>query len=429
MYLCLSNNRMFLLKSSLFSGTNKEKIIRGIVFLLGLSLIASVPYSAGLGYNWFININSDYRVSFFYILEIIVYSFGFLLYGFHLKSKREKFLFISLMAIILSRVISLLFADTMQLSQLISVFRYIETFFAVYIVMNLLTDKRNRMAFVLGAGLGAFLESIAGIIKYIISEGNLRGILIGISSYQIAIFLILAILIIYSGNKKHYLFLLIVVLVLGILSTQTRSGLLQFILGLMLLAVYAVKLNNIRLIVYSLLTVAITYTGTFFMQKFAESAKERLVIETMEGGGTIHYRLYLWDKALGAFVHNPITGIGSGGFGKQLGELPQIFDVKMEGEKKHTPISAHSTVFGIMAETGSLGLGAYILWAMALIRIVCEIVKKRITDPFVVSCAILISVFIFSDIWSINSFHPNTSFILAFILGYLREATIDGIPS
>jgi O-antigen ligase len=124
---------------------------------------------------------------------------------------------------------------------------------------------------------------------------------------------------------------------------------------------------------------------------------------------------------LGAFFSKPITGIGSGGFERQLEQLPQVFNVKSDHSDQYTRLSSHSTFLGVLAETGIVGMFAYLFWAYAVISIILSAVNNVVNHPFALGCVIMLAVFIVSDLWSQNSFLPNMSFMLGYVLGFMRE--------
>ena len=143
----------------------------------------------------------------------------------------------------------------------------------------------------------------------------------------------------------------------------------------------------------------------------------------------MQYRLFLWDKSIGAFLSSPLTGIGSGGFPRQLNDLPQPFGIKLERIDKATPLSTHNTFLGVLAETGLVGVVAYGFWFFALVKLIIAGFRFKTDDLFLVSCCMMLCVFLFSDFWSQQSFLPNLTFIAAYIFGSIRGFKEEKVSS
>jgi hypothetical protein len=432
-----------------FSGIRLVTFLQWLSFFLGLTLVTAVPYSAGLAKNWFIPLAEGYQISFFYLVEMLLVAGGVLYYGIRFTSRAENFVFLSLGFIILSRIISLLFAETYEVIQFISVMRYVEVLLVLYVLTRIFGETSHRNAFVAGLAISVLVESVMGFIKFVASGGTQRGIFIGVGAYQLATLLVLFLLLVSVYEKQKWKpVLLIAIFLLGIVATLTRSALFQFGLALIPVYIWAYLKRELK----PMLLVLIASTGLAFgislmqqsllsvsTQRMSDAVKEGeggiaqiersteregnsrgALPEEAVGGGTVQYRFYLWDKSLGAFLSRPVTGIGSGGFGRHIAELPQVFDVQLNRSDKNTPISSHNTVLGIMAETGLVGLTGYILWTLSLLAVIIRIFRKHGQDRFAVACSMMMCIFLFSDLWSQNSFFPTVTFLAAFMLGALR---------
>jgi len=391
--------------------------------LLGFILIGAIPVSFGVAQNWFIPLADGYRISFFYAAEIIIFGAGLFFFPLRLDSSEEKLVFISLLLIMLTRIISLLFASKVQIVQYISIARYLEVGLAIFIISNLVTNKKNFKCFIVGIFLGAMVESIGGILKFTLSDGTVRGILVGIPSYQIQLYVFLICVFLFSSSlRKKWLFTVPISIVLwGIVCTETRSAYLQLVLCACLLLWWgwrAKKLKKILpIIFYSVLfLVALSFT----LNKTTKLPESRRIEQVAEGGGTVGWRFYLWDKSLGAFFQNPILGIGSGGFARQINELPQVFNVKINDFHKSIKLTSHNTVLGILAETGIVGFFAYLIWFVAIFKLILAIHKETPSDFFALAASLMVFIFLISDFWSQNSFYPNSNFLIALMIGRLK---------
>jgi O-antigen ligase len=396
--------------------------------VLGFILICAVPFAGGLAQNWFIPLAEGYRISYFYLAEILIFGIGIFLFPICLHGKEERFLFFSLVAIVISRIISLLFASKMQLSQFISIARYIEVALSIYVILNLVTDRKNFNFFAAGLFLGALLESVGNVIIFFNTVADSRGILIGIPSYQIQILVVITCVLLFTSTRKWGYAIPISIMLWGILSTKTRAAYLQFFMSMGLVLWWgwrkAILKKMIPIIAFSILFLsAISYNPPPSPDKM-ETARRYRIEEVSSEHGTIRWRFYLWDKSLGAFFLHPVSGIGSGGFGRQFNELPQVFNIKIEDYRKNVVLTSHNTVLGILAETGIIGFLAYLLWFIALTKIIIKTQKVNSNDSIAVAASFMLIIFLISDFWSQNSFYPNSSFFIAIILGRLRYCDV-----
>jgi O-antigen ligase len=129
--------------------------------------------------------------------------------------------------------------------------------------------------------------------------------------------------------------------------------------------------------------------------------------------------------AAAAYLAHPITGIGSGGFARQQNTLYlQISDAfTPEYESAYGTLSTHNTVLGVAAETGTLGLIAYVFWIVAVGQVIVSVVKtKAFCDEawIVVACTCLAAM-MFEDWWGQASFIPPSTCLLGLVLGWLRS--------
>jgi len=148
------------------------------------------------------------------------------------------------------------------------------------------------------------------------------------------------------------------------------------------------------------------------------------VDEIWTGGGTIGLRLILWEMAVAAYASHPVIGIGSGGFASQQNTLYlQINDAYAPAyETSYGSQSAHNTVLGVAAETGTLGLIAYSLWMVAVIRICLRGIRIEgfYRDPYVLAACVCLLAMMAGDWWGQYSFMPPSTCLLGFVLGWCR---------
>jgi len=396
-----------------------------ISLCFGFLLIFAVPYGAGYFKDWLIPLAGSYRINLFEAFAMPVIYGGLIYYGIRIK-KYEQILFLSIILTILSRIISLLAADGVQVTQWISIFRYVETLALVYICANLFSNQRNRHFFTIGVIIGVAIETVGGIFVFLIHD---KGIFISTSSFMLQVFLIITCILAFI-NKKHRFLVIVLVLtmVLATFATLTRAAWIFLMTSvLMFVLVYLKKqiLKNILLfsgltgMIILLLGNILPYTTTEIFASRMESA--------LGGEGSVLYRFYLWDMAIASFLQHPIVGIGSGSFGRQQEHLPKIFHVELPAYYAELDIqlSTHNTFLGVLSETGMSGLAAYLLWIIAVTGICRKIFRLSNiycnNDKYVIAASIIVISSVIGDVISQYSFMPISSAFIGFALGWLRE--------
>lgn len=166
-----------------------------------------------------------------------------------------------------------------------------------------------------------------------------------------------------KGFSRFIAALAFVLLIMAILATQSRGGL----LGVMTVSgVFAWRrIENKALLVTAGLVVLL---GLFAMagidQRSSGGAAEQGIDESAMG------RIYAWQAAFSMAIHSPMTGVGLDNFYANY-----YFHSPHWDGKNH---AVHSTWFGILAETGFVGLLVFIavLWRM-LKRIVALVAETH----------------------------------------------------
>lgn len=410
-----------------------------LAFALGILIFSAIPYTSGFCTEWYFQLARGYRVSYFYVAEALV--FIFILASsrplFSLKGFRWFAWGIGLT--LLARILSLVFASESEELQWLSLARYAETGITLFVLSLLFHQAPARQGFLTGLLFAAVLESVLGFIIMVFTQGLHRGIVSGVPAYQmqLLVFFLLFSLAVY--HKKYAVSVALLVLVeLGLYATQTRSIFLQWLPGCMLVLIWSARHGYLRravllfTVVVSaavLLLMAIpssTNSSSLRYQEMLARVKPKVEEHVATGdGGTIQWRLYLWDKSLGAFLEHPITGIGSGGFARQIDHLPQVFDVQLARSDKDTPLSTHNTFLGVLSETGLLGVAAYGVWFFAVLHLLIPILRHRFLEPQPASIALMLLVFVFSDFWSQQSFLPNMTYLLGWLLGWKISLRAD----
>ncbi|HNL05207.1 MAG TPA: O-antigen ligase family protein [Bacteroidia bacterium] len=419
---------------------NKYQLLQKILcFFLAFTSFMAVPYSRSIAFDWFIQLPGSYKISLFNLVEIISFTTALFIIRLRILSGIERRILIALLLVMATRVISLLFAKQYETIQYFSILRFAEVLLGLIILTNLLQSKSNRKIFIVGLTCGLLIECFLGLNMVIQTGGHLRGIFFGIPSYQMMVLFILFLFLLTKSQNLVLIIFAINILLTGIMATQTRAALIQLAVGMIAVIIIAYKQSFFKRFTITLVAVTIVHSITlYFMQSVISAAKDRFEDAIKEGkihleedehsvgGGTIQYRLYLWDKSIGAFLSRPVTGIGSGSFARQLDSLPQKFGVKLDRLDKSTPLSTHNTFLGVLAETGLVGFAAYFFWIASVVGIILKYYRSNHFHSFASAVAIMLCIFIFSDFWSQQSFLPNMTYLTAFLLAYLRDTIKPG---
>ncbi len=180
------------------------------------------------------------------------------------------------------------------------------------------------------------------------------------------------------GHTSKLLGLLSVpVLCSAVIATQSRGGLLGI---LAVFGVYGYRRIKSKTLFFSL---AIAATLAIFLiagisDRVSGGAAEVGVDESAMG------RLYAWQAAFGMALHNPFSGVGLDNFYANY----FFYSPHWDGLNH----AVHSTWFGVLAETGFLGLAVFISLIFLLIRTALRTLKRveqhsESVDPAIVATA------------------------------------------
>jgi O-antigen ligase len=347
--------------------------------------------------------------------------------------RREHRIYVGVGLVILTRVLSLVFADSMEGQQIFSMLRYLSTLATLILLANLLSSRRNRRSFLVGVMTGAVLESVGGLLIFCSSWGEERGIWLGLDNYKLQVFgLLLCSLALWDKAGRTQKLLTGLLLTAGIMVTGTRRALVLFFFSMVFL-VYARR----RALLKPLLGLLIFGTIAWVALPQVLPEGEQTVVDRMDqswgGGGTIGFRFVLWEMAAAAYLNHPITGLGSGGFARQQDSLYfAVNDAFPEAyADKYTSLSTHNTVLGVAAETGTLGLAAYLFWVAAVTSFVLKTWKlgQFGNDSYIIAVCVFLLALLLEDWWGQASFMPPSTCLLGLILGWRRSETRISPPT
>ncbi|WP_028863916.1 O-antigen ligase family protein [Psychromonas aquimarina] len=160
-----------------------------------------------------------------------------------------------------------------------------------------------------------------------------------------------------TANVGHWTKLLgggsVLILFFAILATQSRGGLLGMIA---IFAVYGYRRIHSKILFITLILIG---AGALFIfagisGRASGGAAEAGIDASAMG------RLYAWEAAFGMALHNPLSGVGINNFYSNY----YYYSPHWDGLNH----AVHSTWFGVLAETGFLGLLIFIITMTLLIK-------------------------------------------------------------
>jgi len=159
-----------------------------------------------------------------------------------------------------------------------------------------------------------------------------------------------------KGVGRYTRFLgLVAVLILfwAVIATQSRGGLLGLLAVFGTFGYRKIK-SKILLMSIGLVAASFLFVVAGISDRKSGGAAEEGIDASAQG------RLYAWEAAVGMAVHNPLTGVGIDNFYSNYYYYSKHWD-----GLNH---AVHSTWFGVLAETGFLGLLIFITLIVKLIR-------------------------------------------------------------
>ena len=172
---------------------------------------------------------------------------------------------------------------------------------------------------------------------------------------------------------KFFLFLSILILIIGIVLTQSRGGWLSLLVVLMLFALIylrrmksAIKPISILAVLFFIALLLLQPTGVIDK---AKSIKEELFLETRSVSGNL--RATVWKGAFNMISDNPVFGVGHGAFGEAFHKYQQAPWLYAR--------NTHNHYLEYLAETGIVGFLLFILIILSAIFTVFR-ARNEITD-------------------------------------------------
>ncbi|MCK6264943.1 O-antigen ligase family protein [Vibrio sp. ZSDE26] len=138
----------------------------------------------------------------------------------------------------------------------------------------------------------------------------------------------------------------------AIIATQSRGGLLG---SVSVIGIYAIKIirSKVLLLTLGAIGAVILYFVAGISDRASGGAHEEGIDESAMG------RIYAWEAAFKMALHNPLTGVGIDNF------FANYFFYSSHWDGLNHAV--HSTWFGVLAETGFLGLIIFLCFITSLI--------------------------------------------------------------
>jgi O-antigen ligase len=348
------------------------------------------------------------------------------------RTPLDKAIFLFLLVLALS-----LINATNLLVGLRNYFRHIQLFTLFYVVANGV-EKEDVVRYLKFFLFLAVLNSFYVITLFIAAGGSVRAF--GLAHVPFANIVVAALMICYSfyiyqeNTKDKIKFgLLFFILVFALLATYTRSALLYFVIGYLLLTaislgkakIYKHLAKNIGYVIIMLFLAAGVLFPIFGSYSQGLSHKMYTAVKPMD---TIQIRLYLIRLAWQAFLHRPVLGIGLAQFTVISSIFPKlrfdpIYMLTLEG------INAHELTFSYLAETGMLGLICLYYLIFSCLKLGWTNYKHSLKqESLVISLALLGAIV--AGQWSFTSINGmQFMFFLGLSVVWYRNSTFLSKPN
>lgn len=340
--------------------------------------------------------------------------------------QKDSGILLSLCLILVARLLSVAFSPHFSPDLFLSVGTFVEAFVVCSVFISLI-GTRFRRSVVLTLVLITLFETMIGAGQFISSGGNAHGVgiasLRGVGELQILLALWGLIAFCENAGNKILNILMFVVGAAGVfiayLTTAYVQLLVAVIVGYFLLVKRVKRKYGWTVIIVSVIAIALFLLSDVHLP-LATWEYHSLITRT----GSVGFRVVLWKGALVAFASSPIVGVGSGVFGReQLAYLEYANVWFKEGYSLRQGFSAHNTVLGFLAETGLVGLAAYITYAVATIKAAFRVSRIAPTVFHKALAATVVSGIVL-DIVAGSSFQPITMTLVALLASYDIEYRI-----
>jgi O-antigen ligase/Tfp pilus assembly protein PilF len=328
--------------------------------------------------------------------------------------------------------------------------KFIELVIAFCLFVNLAILLKNRLSLlpqiIMIVAIAAFFQS-ATEIYYLKQKANQTSVLtalgfmaeragnINILATSLAVkipFLLIGITR-FSGFKKVFLFLTLLVITTTLFLTSSRTAILSVFIVYSIYTFYYLKIHSVN---KSSLSACVTFIVpvvlSFFITNmiFKKSAdKNRYVsisnrlkqINTQDASA--NNRLLFWNNTIQIAKNNPVLGVGLGNY-----KIESIPYEKTQLDDSTISLHSHNDFLEIMAETGILNGLIYI----SIFIIVCFLNIKTLlksdeteTNTIALLALMLTSVYVLDSLLNFPMFRPTMLLFLCFLLALTLVNTVN----
>lgn len=282
----------------------------------------------------------------------------------------------------------------------------------IYLFGYSIDDNRKIFNVIYAFLLFLFLDALIIIVKSILFSGREFGIagVVFVDFSAIGI-IILSLFTLFKWRNKQLVYsVLLFILLIALLFTQTRNTFISLILTFITVLIYLISksefleiektrlIKNVLAIIFisaiTLSTLLILTPDIF--NRFGELSDSKILNVKSEsdfGTNSLLSRVLIWDTAWNAFKTSPITGIGIYSFPFQAVNhysIPKyLFKQFVEG------VSPHITFLAVLTETGILGLFGFLVLLISVIKIAFSSIRKSITKNHKFTSVLLASINIY----------------------------------
>lgn len=169
------------------------------------------------------------------------------------------------------------------------------------------------------------------------------------------------------GRTSRWLgYICVPVLFSAVVATQSRGGLLGILAVCGVFAYRRIRSKTLFLVL-GLFAALLLYFAAGISGRASGGAAEAGIDASAQG------RLYAWEAAFGMAIDNPLTGVGLDNFYANYFYYSPHWD-----GLNH---AVHSTWFGVLAETGFLGLGVFVAMIILLIKTTLRCLTRIEAQP------------------------------------------------
>jgi len=206
-------------------------------------------------------------------------------------------------------------------------------------------------------------------------------------------------LVFYRAQQVKY-FILTMLLIFGLILVQTRTVWISLLFGV-IVSIFVKRISLKVRAAVSIGIILVIFSMFIFLVYFVPAYWTTLADRGID---SMYIRLYLWQSALNIWSTSPITGAGIGNFGLLYMDFTfdkfgkTVTDLFLLHSLSDA-IDAHSTFLTYLAETGLVGVGAYL--SVILIGIIVSYrTFKRYRNAFNLSLFIYMAVTIVAIFYS-----------------------------